>query len=80
MPANEQAGVIYNVRSLDPITDRERDVLQQMLDGKSNKAIAEALYISESTVKTHARNIYSKYDVSGRAELISTILKNQADV
>jgi DNA-binding NarL/FixJ family response regulator len=51
--------------------------LQLILSGKSNREIAEALFISESTVKTHARNIFSKYAVSSRAELISTLLKNQ---
>ncbi|NLZ92136.1 MAG: response regulator transcription factor, partial [Clostridiales bacterium] len=45
--------------------------------GKSNREIAGALFISENTVKTHARNIFSKYDVASRAELISTLLKNQ---
>jgi DNA-binding NarL/FixJ family response regulator len=46
---------------------------------KSNREIAEVLYISENTVKTHARSIFSKYDVSSRAELISILLKNQTD-
>ncbi len=62
---------------LDPLTIREQDVLHSLLAGKSNKAIAYDLLISESTVKTHLRNIYSKYNVSGRTELITLLLKNK---
>jgi DNA-binding CsgD family transcriptional regulator len=72
-----QKTVVSDVETLDPLTKRESEVLDQLLSGKSNKEIAEALFISESTVKTHARSIYSKYDVSSRAELISTLLKNR---
>lgn len=50
-----------------------------MLDGRTNRQIAEVLFISESTVKTHVRNICSKYDVRSKAELISTVLKDQIE-
>ncbi|MEA5059082.1 MAG: helix-turn-helix transcriptional regulator [Candidatus Pelethousia sp.] len=59
------------------LTGREKEVLAQILLGKSNKEIAAALFISENTVKTHTRNLYAKYDVGSRAELISFLLKNQ---
>jgi DNA-binding CsgD family transcriptional regulator len=77
MSHSQQTNIIQQIKILDPLTVREQEVLQLILSGKSNREIAEALFISESTVKTHARNIFSKYDVSSRAELISTLLKNQ---
>lgn len=79
MNKNEQVEVIKDTKILEPLTDREQEVLQLILSGKSNRAIAENLFISESTVKTHARNIYIKYDVSSRAELISTLLKSKGE-
>ncbi|MGI6428187.1 MAG: response regulator transcription factor [Syntrophomonadaceae bacterium] len=77
MSHSQQTNIIQQIKILDPLTVREQEVLQLILSGKSNREIAEALFISESTVKTHARNIFSKYAVSSRAELISTLLKNQ---
>ena len=77
MSQSQQTDIIRQIKTLAPLTVREQEVLQLILSGKSNGDIAEALFISESTVKTHARNIFSKYDVSSRAELISTLLKNQ---
>ncbi|HSH36918.1 MAG TPA: LuxR family transcriptional regulator [Schnuerera sp.] len=79
MSKSEQMNIIQKTKMLAPLTERENEVLQLILSGKSNRGIAEMLFISESTVKTHVRNIYSKYDVSSRAELISTLLKEQAD-
>ena len=75
--SNQQNSIISSIKTLDPLTIREQEVLDHILSGESNKYIAKALSISESTVKTHTRNIFSKYDVESRAELISTILKNQ---
>ncbi len=72
-----ETDIVRQTKTLDPLTVREQEVLQLILSGKSNREIARALFISESTVKTHARNIFSKYDVGSRAELISTLLKNQ---
>lgn len=69
--------VVDTAPALNPLTDREQEVLRLILGGNSNKAIAAQLSISENTVKTHVKNIYSKYNVSSRAEIISTLLKNQ---
>lgn len=80
MSEQQQSAIIQGTKLLDPLTVRENDVLQHILSGKSNKEIAIVLSITESTVKTHARNIFSKYDVGSRAELISTLLKNQGGV
>ncbi|NLO09946.1 MAG: LuxR family transcriptional regulator [Clostridiales bacterium] len=77
MSRSQQTDIVSQVKTLDPLTVREQEVLQQVLSGKSNREIAVILFISESTVKTHTRNIFSKYDVGSRAELISTLLKNQ---
>ena len=52
------------------LSDRERDVLQQLLQGKSNKLIAASLDISVRTVEFHLKNIYTKAQVSSRIELI----------
>lgn len=77
MSQSQQTDIIGQIKTLAPLTVREQEVLQLILSGKSNREIAGALFISESTVKTHTRNIFSKYDVGSRAELISTLLKNQ---
>jgi DNA-binding CsgD family transcriptional regulator len=77
MSQSQQTDILQQIKTLDPLTVREQEVLQLILSGKSNREIAGALFISESTVKTHTRNIFSKYDVGSRAELISTLLKNQ---
>ena len=77
MSVKQQSAVIRQVKLIDPLTERENEVLALILAGKSNKEIATALSIGESTVKFHVSNIFSKYDVGSRAELISTLLKNQ---
>lgn len=79
MSETQQSTIISQTHTITPLTAREQEVLQLILSGHSNKEIATTLFISESTVKTHARNIYSKYDVTSRAELISSLLKNLAN-
>ncbi|MGI6672741.1 MAG: helix-turn-helix domain-containing protein [Limnochordia bacterium] len=79
MSKPQQTAVIAQSPAHDPLTAREQEVLEVLLAGKSTREIAAELFISESTVKTHIRNIYSKYDVRSRAELISTVLKSQIE-
>jgi LuxR family maltose regulon positive regulatory protein len=50
------------------ITAREQEVLRLLSDGRSNREIADSLSISESTVKTHLVNIYSKLGVNNRVQ------------
>ena len=52
------------------LSAREKQVAQHLLAGKSNKLIASALGISESTVEFHLKNIYTRFNVSSRVELI----------
>lgn len=80
MSEKQQSAVICQVKLIEPLTERENEVRTLILAGKSNKEIAAAMFISESTVKFHVSNIFSKYDVGSRAELISTLLKNQTMV
>ena len=50
------------------LTIRERDVMMHLMAGKSNRQIAEALSLSENTVKVHIRSILDKFDVNNRVE------------
>ena len=56
------------------LTEREIEVITIALSGKSNKDIGLALYIEESTVKIHLKNIYKKINVKSRSELIAKYL------
>ena len=56
---------------LEPLTERELQVLHLLADGLSNKAIARRLAISDHTVKFHLASIYSKLDARSRAEALA---------
>jgi len=57
------------------LTDRESEVLNMLAHGKSNKEIAEKLFISEFTVKGHLHNIFTKLDVLSRTEAINVAIR-----
>jgi two-component system, NarL family, response regulator DegU len=63
-------------RPLHLLTRRECEVLQLMTDGKSNRAIGEALYISEKTVKNHVSNILQKMGMNDRTQAVVEAIKN----
>ena len=77
MSEKQQTNIRLSMKTLEELTAREQEVLQHILSGESNREIAGSLFISESTVKTHVRNIFSKYEVGSRAELISILFKNK---
>jgi two-component system nitrate/nitrite response regulator NarL len=53
---------------LNQLTGREREILQHLARGESNKAIARALNISQETVKLHVRHVLAKLNLSSRVE------------
>lgn len=55
---------------LDIFTVKEREIVLLMLEELKNKEVAEKLFISENTLKTHAKNIYAKAEVSNKKELV----------
>lgn len=55
----------------DPLTVREQEILDQLIQGKSNKEIGENLFVSIYTVKTHLRNIYTKLEVNSRLQAVT---------
>ncbi len=57
------------------LSQREQEVLQEMSTGASNKEIAERLYISTATVKTHLINLYGKLHVNNRVAAIEAAKK-----
>ena len=57
------------------LTQREHDVLVKMADGLSNQEIAEHLFLSESTVKTHVSNILFKLDAKRRTQAVQAAKK-----
>lgn len=59
----------------DTLTRREREVLNLVVEGLENRAIAGALFISEATVKFHLHNIKGKFGVHSRAALVATALR-----
>ena len=59
---------LSNKVSTDSLTDREQEVLQWIADGRNNREIAERLFISEKTVKTHVSNILSKLHLDDRTQ------------
>src|SRR5438132_6250222 len=53
------------------VSEREIDVLKLMAQGKSNKEIGSALFISSGTVKSHVKSIFAKLKVNTRAEAVA---------
>jgi DNA-binding NarL/FixJ family response regulator len=69
--ANEKVSFDYQ------LSDREMEILKEMVTGKNYKAIGEKLFISPLTVRKHIANIYEKLHVNSRAQIINLAYKNK---
>ncbi len=56
---------------IEPLSERELEVLQYLATGMSNQAIADQLFVSLAAVKWHARNIYGKLEVNNRTQAVA---------
>ncbi len=59
------------------LSKREIEVLREMVKGKTNKEIAETLFVSEKTIKTHVSHIFSKLQVSDRTQAAIYAMENK---
>lgn len=53
-----------------PLTEREQEVLSYLLEGKTYQEIANSLFVSVNTIKTHLKNLYAKLDASSKSEAV----------
>ena len=60
---------------VEALTARENEVLQLIVDGKTNRQIAQSLFISENTVAFHIKQIYEKLHVHTRAQVVARAMK-----
>ncbi|MGZ9582966.1 response regulator [Paenibacillus marinisediminis] len=64
--------LIYHVvKGVNPLTDREKEILQCIAEGKSTKEIAAQLYLSSGTVRNYTSEIFSKLEVKNRIEALT---------
>jgi len=63
--------------SLDELTEREQEVLRLVARGRNNREIAQELFISEKTVKSHVSNILGKLHLEQRTQLVIYAIKNK---
>ncbi len=76
-PPKHENSTINAKQSLEmAISKRELEVLLMLGQGKSNKEIAEALFVSTNTIKTHISSLFEKLDVKNRTQAI-IVAKNQ---
>jgi DNA-binding NarL/FixJ family response regulator len=71
---------IHGPQARSPLTNRELSVLRLVARGLSNRGIGAQLYLSETTVKFHVRNIMRKLDASSRAEAVYKATKAGVDL
>lgn len=76
MSSKEQKEIIGDFVDNSLLTGREKEIVSLLLNGRTYKMIAEELYLSENTVKTHIKNIYSKLNIQSKSELIKLMLEN----
>ena len=58
------------------LSEREIQIIKLIIDGKGNSEIAQSIFISEGTVKTHRKNIFKKLNVHNTAELMTFVMNN----
>lgn len=72
VPVSNETAVIDS-----SLSDREMEILKEMVTGKNYKAIGEKLFISPLTVRKHVAHIYEKLHVNSRAQIINLAHKNK---
>lgn len=75
-----QEGTIENFKAFGILTERESEITALLLKGRTYKMIADELYLSENTIKTHIKNIYSKFNIQSKTELVNLLMKKEGSI
>ncbi len=67
----------FRIASSSPLSERETEILRRLCDGENYKVIADALFVSGHTVRSHIKNIYKKLHVNSRAEAVKKAMKDK---
>ena len=70
------AKVLTFVKEDNPLSIREREILEMVIAGKKRREIAEKMHLSENTIKTYTRTLYGKLGISCREELYELLLQD----
>lgn len=68
---------VAGISSIEPLSEREKQILKCSMEGKEYTQIAKELFLSKHTVRQHMKNIYSKLHVSSKIEALQISLKNK---
>ena len=58
----------------EPLTDREFEILTEMINGLNNEQISKKVFLSNNTIKYHTKNILSKFEAANRGEVMQKII------
>lgn len=74
-PNNETLIQKINKISCSELTSRELEVVQHLMNGKTNHEIADAQFVTINTIKTHLKHIFIKFNIKSRGQLIAHLNK-----
>ena len=74
LTSKKQEQTMWDLNILQGLTEREKDIANLLLKGMTYRLIGEELSVSENTVRTHVKNIYSKQGVKSRMELMNVLI------
>ena len=78
MSPDEQSKAVDGFVLIGLLTERESEITALLLKGRTYKMIAKELYLSENTIKTHIKNIYSKFNIQSRMELVALMMEQRS--
>lgn len=68
------------LKRIDSLTEREREVMEQVVDGKANKVVAIDLNVSQRTVEIHRANVMDKMKARSLAQLVRLVMKARGEL
>jgi LuxR family transcriptional regulator, positive regulator of biofilm formation len=72
-----ESGIVSKAGKINGITSREKEIIEHVCQGYTNKEIANRLTLSEHTVKAHLNRIFKKFNATSRSKLITLVMNNK---